>query len=117
MDPVVTQLTKARGVLKRRRRRKESTCEAAAVELVKGRGWLARKMNGLGYRDWPDRLFVPPEGAPKRAGAFWVEFKRAGEVPTPKQAEMHRTLRARGEAVYVVQNMQEFRDAFEKSGG
>jgi len=64
-------------------------------------------MNGLGFRDWPDRLFLPPHG--KRSGRrFWAEFKRIGQDLTPSQEEMHADLKARGEEVYTVRTRDEF---------
>jgi hypothetical protein len=118
---------------RRRRGQKESGIEEGCRLLALAEGWVSRKMNGLGFRDWPDRLFVPPERRPRRdaRGArdgmerdamveraarrrpFWVEFKKPGEEPTPSQWKMIRTLRARGERVYVCHSKQEFTSAFE----
>jgi hypothetical protein len=98
----------------RRRKKCEATVEERAVEIAKSRGWLARKMNGLGYAAWPDRLFIPPEAvrAPDKGWRFWVEFKRHGQKPTPAQLDMIRTLRSRGEKVYVCDTFEKFEKAF-----
>ena len=86
----------------------ESWCRAYAHE----RGWVSRKMNGLGFRSWPDRLFVPPPKRPE-ASRFWVEFKRPNKTSTPDQARMQKDLRNRGEVVYVCSNKQRFVEIFD----
>lgn len=83
------------------------------MKLARERGWEGRKMNGLGYAAWPDRLFLPPHNGKKKFGAiaarrFWVEFKRPGEGLTPRQAEMHVDLKARGEDVYTCESRAGF---------
>lgn len=88
-----------------KRRKLEASLEDRCVRYVKQRGWLARKMNGLGFRAWPDRLFIPLS---KRLLSFWVEFKREGEKPTPLQEKIHQMLRARGERVEVIDNYDDF---------
>jgi hypothetical protein len=57
-------------------------------------------MNGLGFRAWPDRLFVSPNGR-----VAWVEFKKPGGQPTLSQALMHATLRQMGHHPIVVDNV------------
>lgn len=116
---------------KRRRKKLERTVEGRCDDHAKARGWTSRKMNGLGFRSWPDRLFIPPPVPQKKLNfpggrnaaqqsvrrdprnaqkmqRFWVEFKREGEEPTPAQKQIHRDLRARGEAVHVVDNFGAF---------
>jgi hypothetical protein len=118
------------------RRRREASVERSCLALAKARGWLARKMNGFGFRSWPDRLFLPPEVSPRalrmprggrRSGPtaylspsqaqgaqrFWVEFKRRGKGATTEQARLHRSLRARAEHVYVVDNRERFLEILE----
>jgi hypothetical protein len=46
-------------------------------------------MNGLGFRDWPDREVLKP--GVKRA--LWIEFKRLGEHLTEGQLVMQHRLR------------------------
>lgn len=55
-----------------------------------------KKMNGLGQKDWPDRMFNIPGGFP-----FYIEFKSPGEEPTPKQAYMIAKLKRQGYDVEV----------------
>lgn len=73
-------------------------------------GWVSRKMNGLGFNAWPDRLFIPPVKKKKndKRSAFWVEFKRLGEEPTEAQSKMINDLRMRGQRVYVCHSVNEF---------
>ena len=70
-------------------------------------------MNGLGFRSWPDRFFLPPRPK-KQATRFWIEFKRVGEVLTDEQARMQVDLRARGETVYACDNLEDFIVILEK---
>lgn len=94
----------------RRRQQLEGSIEESCRKYAQERGWDSRKMNGLGFRDWPDRFFIPPvvRRSKQRRGSFWVEFKRPGEEPTTSQAEKIRLLRARGETVYVLDNRDDF---------
>lgn len=81
--------------------RSEASIEKAVCAFAKDRGCLIRKMNGLGFAGWPDRLFITPSGA-----VFWIEFKRPGGKVTPLQAALHSQLRARRHAVYVVDTVE-----------
>jgi hypothetical protein len=104
----------------RKRKRKEASIEADCRAHAHARGWTSRKMNGFGFRAWPDRLFIPPvwkrvsKSTSLRQGkTFWVEFKRPGEEPTEEQWRLIFDLRKRGERVYVCHDMEEFIEAFE----
>lgn len=59
-------------------------------------GGKTRKMNGMGFRDWPDRMVLLP-GCP----VLFIEFKRRGRDATPSQADLHKELRAMGYEVWV----------------
>lgn len=100
----------------RKRKQLERDLEARCVRVAKARGFASRKMNGLGFAAWPDRLFLPPKTAwPWLAGKrFWVEFKREGEDPTRLQAHLHDDLRARGETVFVIDNARDFDAALDR---
>ena len=87
----------------------ERVIEARCLRHAKRLGWTSRKMNGLGFRAWPDRLFIPPNEIPDRV-MFFVEFKRVGERPTPLQRAVHTNLRARGQAVFIIDSLEEFED-------
>jgi hypothetical protein len=54
---------------------------------------------------FPDRIFWLPNGSP-----FLVEFKRLGELPRPKQKEIHEFLTSLGYEVEVHDNVA---DAFQ----
>lgn len=58
-----------------------------------------RKMNGLGYRSWPDRMFCIPGGKP-----FYIEFKAPGKDLEPLQAKLIKELREDGYDVEVHDN-------------
>jgi len=77
----------------------ESEVESKVVEYAKGKGCIERKMNGPGYRGWPDRLFG------YNGQVVWVEFKRLGERPTNLQKVIHGKLRDNGFDVEVVDNV------------
>jgi len=52
----------------------EKDVENKVVRYAKEQGCLVRKMNGLGARNWPDRLFVSPSGR-----IWFCEFKAPGK--------------------------------------
>src|SRR4051812_21545181 len=99
----------------RRAKKREATVEAAARQHAQEMGWDSRKMNGLGYMSWPDRKFFPPRRQ-ARGRSFFVEFKRPGEQPTDAQWLKIKELRERGEAVHVIDNMDDFRKALKHEG-
>jgi len=81
----------------------ESEVEAEVVKYAKSKGCMERKMNGTGYRGWPDRLFL------YNGRTLWVEFKKLGEKPTNLQRFIHGRLRTNGFDVSVVDNVTEGR--------
>ncbi len=90
---------------KQRHFRLERDLENAAVRYAhQDLGFMSRKMNGLGFRAWPDRLFSWPRGNRQE----FVEFKKPGEEPTPLQLKLHRMLRERGCVVHVIDNWVDF---------
>lgn len=69
----------------------EASIETRVVKWARERGWITRKLNGLGYRAWPDRLFI------RDARCFaYIEFKRPGNVPTVQQRAFLDQLSSRG---------------------
>jgi len=74
----------------------ESKIEKDVVKWAETVNILVVKMNLLGRRGWPDRLFVLPNG-----GILWVEFKRPGKTPEDLQDYVHRKLREHRQDVYV----------------
>ena len=98
----------------RSRKPKEISIENPVVawwnKLADKHGWIrTRKMNGLGNRSWPDRLFPIPGGKP-----FFIEFKRPGEKPTELQAHMHQQMKETGYDIEVHDNKDEALDALQK---
>lgn len=53
----------------------EKDIENKVVRYAKQLGCLVRKMNGLGARAWPDRMFITPSGK-----VFFIEFKAPGKA-------------------------------------
>ncbi len=94
----------------------EGDLEESCRQHAKTKGWDSRKMNGLGNRDWPDRMFIPPQLAKPRKKfepVLWVEFKRRGEVPTVKQVKKHVELRNAGQWVEVIDCWEDFVELFD----
>lgn len=75
----------------------ESSIERAFVTALRKKlpNALVRKMNGLGYAAWPDRM-VLHEGR-----TVFIEFKRPGCKPTELQAHLHAHLCKSGFDVVV----------------
>ena len=80
----------------------EKEIEKAVCDYAKSLGCLVYKFTSISMRSVPDRLFIMPAGK----GVFFVEFKRRGEVPTPAQEAEIAKIRAKGTAVYVVDNVE-----------
>lgn len=99
----------------RARRFTEAKLEAQCVAWAHGRGWLSRKMNGLGFNSWEDRVLLPPA----RHGnvlmpPLWVELKLPGKAPTKLQRDHHRAMRRRGQVTRVVHTLAEFKATLEE---
>lgn len=69
----------------------EGDIEKRFVREAKKLGCMTRKLNGVGYRDWPDRLVMVPGGA-----IIFIEFKRPGEPLRESQASLHEDAAAIG---------------------
>ena len=91
-----------------KRRELERNIEARAVREYVRLGAITRKMNGLGFRAWPDRLVIG------LGFHFWIEFKRVGEECTPLQLDCHKKLRKQGEHVYVCDDSDEAIEIFHR---
>lgn len=64
----------------------EAQIEAAGERRLKALGCKTRKMNGMGFRSWPDRqVFPEATSEPRPYGSFWIEWKRPGEKLTVAQ--------------------------------
>jgi len=75
---------------------------------ARAKGFLIRKMNGAGYRGWPDCLVEGPDN-----GHFYIEFKRPGKYKNPNdglsknQVEIITKLRKLGKQVLVTDSADE----------
>lgn len=80
------------------KKRLEKSIEAAVLRWADARGIRNRKMNGMGSRHWPDRMFLIPAHVSKSGSAMsvFIEFKRLGAVPTPGQEKQLQDLRDDG---------------------
>lgn len=77
----------------------ERSIENAVVGFAKKMGIEVVKLNGMGKRSHPDRMFLGPRGR-----LVFIEFKREGEKPTPLQLHLHKLWKRLGHRVYVVDN-------------
>ena len=80
----------------------EKDIEAKFVREAKKLGCLCRKLNGMGARDWPDRLVLVPGGA-----ILLIEFKRLGATLRPSQEAWHEDAKAIGQEPYVFDNWEQ----------
>lgn len=81
--------------------RLEKSIECSVVEYARTLGVEAVKLNGMGKRSLPDRMFLA------QGGVLFVEFKRPGAKPTPLQAHCHARWEKLGHHVYVVDNVED----------
>ena len=79
----------------------EGTIEKRFVKEVKKLGCITRKLNGMGNRDWPDRLILVPGGV-----TLFIEFKRPDEGLRPTQEALHEDVAAMGHTWYVFDNWE-----------
>lgn len=81
----------------------ERAVEDRTVMWWKGNfGHPVIKLNILGRRGWPDRVFLMPKGR-----SAYIEFKRVDEKARPLQEFVHKQLRDLGHAVAVCQTFDE----------
>lgn len=73
----------------------ERDIESHSKAKAKNRGFWVRKFASPQQRSAPDDIFG------KNGRAFFVEFKRTGQDPTPLQRIEHEKIRAAGLTVYV----------------
>lgn len=78
----------------------ESDIESQSCKFAVKRGWFEVKLMRCNIDSMPDRLFH------RRGYTMYIEFKRWGEEPTPKQLKRHRELRKHGIPVHVVDNLE-----------
>lgn len=94
--------------------RTEADIEAAGERRLKKLGCKTRKMNGQGFRSWPDRQVIPIQRVPRVRSSFWIEWKRPRERLTPQQQLLHRQLiEDHDQLVYVCREPDDAIKAFE----
>lgn len=76
---------------------RESTIESALVARIKALGGECRKVKWIGRNGAPDQLVLLPNRT-----TIWVELKAPGEKPRPRQVSEHKSLRALGQTVLVI---------------
>lgn len=79
----------------------EKHVEAALVKRVKSLGGTAEKFTSPARRSVPDRLVTLPNNK-----IIFVELKRPGAKPTPKQLLDHERRRALGCKVLVIDTVE-----------
>lgn len=78
----------------------ESSIENPVVARAEAAGYFVRKVQWVGRRSAPDRLFARGD-----RGEVWIEFKDTGK-PTPTlQSNEHKRMRAAGMEVHVCDNV------------
>ena len=80
----------------------EKEIEKKVCDYAKSRGLLVYKFTSPNRRAVPDRLFIVPMG-----NIFFVEFKSAGNKPTPPQEREHYRLASHGARVYWTDNVEQ----------
>ena len=70
----------------------QDSCNQIALQL----GVRNLKFNSSSDTSWPDRIYLLPGGRPG-----FIEYKKPGEVPEPKQAYTHEVMRKLGYRVEV----------------
>lgn len=74
--------------------------EQKAIKRAKECGFICRKVQWIGRRGAPDRLFSRAD-----TGPFFVEFKAPGKTLDPHQIREIAKLRAAGLRVHVVDSL------------
>jgi hypothetical protein len=76
----------------------ERVDEQKVVNFAESKGFIVLKLNVMGRRGWPDRMFL------YKGAIFFIEFKRIGEEPNKIQLEIHARIRRHNVNVYTVDN-------------
>lgn len=87
---------------------RESEIEKKCVKIAKRQGYTSYKFVSPGHRSVPDRIFMREAGE-----IFFVEFKRQGGKPTPKQKEEIEKIRKLGFTVWVCDSVEDFETKLE----
>lgn len=80
----------------------EEKTEQDVVDWWEAQGEIQIKLNIMGRRGWPDRIFFVPGGKP-----VFIEFKRVKEKARKLQAYIHKQLREKGYDVYIADTAEQ----------
>lgn len=80
----------------------ETHIENPVVVRAEAAGYFVRKVQWVGRKGAPDRLFARAD-----RGQVYIEFKATGEEPNRQQREEHKRMRAAGIEVHVCDNVEE----------
>lgn len=79
----------------------EKVIEQKVCDYAKTQNVLVYKFTSPSRMAVPDRMFIRPDGV-----IFFIEFKRAGQKPTPAQDREHTRMRGHKVNVFVVDNVE-----------
>lgn len=80
----------------------ETHIENPVVVRAEAAGYLVRKVQWVGRKGAPDRLFARPD-----RGLVFIEFKAPGEEPNTQQSREHKRMREAGIEVHVCDSVEE----------
>lgn len=87
----------------------EASLETAADDLAKANGFFVRKVQWIGRRSAPDKLYSRAD-----TGPFFVEWKRPGKDVKGTQAREAQRMRDAGITVHAINNWSEARALFQR---
>lgn len=79
----------------------EKQIEKKVKEYARKKGWLVYKFVSPGHRSVPDDIFM------RFGEMFFIEFKAAGKLATPKQLDEHKKIGWHCFPVYIIDNIGE----------
>lgn len=82
---------------------REANIESPCVALAEEAGWWQRKVQWVGRKGAPDRVFI------KDGRTVWVEFKKPDAEPELLQEIEHQEMLDHGGEVFVVDSVGVFR--------
>lgn len=90
---------------------REAELEKLLKEYVEEAGGKSYKWVSPGHSGVPDRIVFLPYGQIE-----FVELKRPGEKPDPRQELVHGTIRDLGANVWVISSLEELSEFFQEIG-
>ena len=80
----------------------EIEVESPVVTRAENAGYYVRKVQWVGIKGAPDRLFARED-----RGAVYIEFKAPGESPRTRQKNEHKAMREAGIEVHVCDDIED----------